>query len=110
MVSKVLVSVVVALAAFAPAASAHTLSKKDARQKAAKVAARLADTLGAEPAYRCTRRTRHKVDCQISFVPLDGSVCVTVVRVKYRSREGTGLVKRIIEPLDCTPPELPILL
>lgn len=110
MIRKVLLPGLAAVAVAAPVADAHTLSKKTAKQQSAKATAALVSDLGGDPAYNCTRLTKHKVDCQVSVVTLDGSACVTVVRVSYRSHRSTRPSRRIVSGPDCEVPELPEIL
>lgn len=110
MTRKALLSAVaVAAAAAAPAAQAHTLSKSAAKHEVKKTGAGLAMDLGGVPAYKCTRKGDHKVDCQISLVTVDGAACVSTVRVSYKSHRDKKLASKMISGPDCAPPEIPIL-
>jgi len=111
MTRKALVSISVSVAlavAFVPVADAHKLTKSAAKREAKKTGTSLAQDLGGTPAYQCTRRTRHKVDCQISLVTLDGQACVKTVRVYYKGHRSKKLRRKTVEPLDCLLPDLPI--
>lgn len=110
MTRKALISIAAATVALAPTtAQGHTLSKGAAKQEAQKAGASLGQRLGGTPAYSCTRRGDHKVDCQISLVTLDGSACVSVVRVSYRNHRDKTLSSKVLSGPDCAPPEVPIL-
>jgi hypothetical protein len=103
---KALVFAVAITAVAAPVADAHTLSKATARQEAEKAGSALVRSVGGIPAYQCARHGGHAVDCQISVVGLDGSVCSTVVRVSYKSHRSRKLNRRAVSGPDCQPPEL----
>ena len=109
MISKALVSALAATAVLVPVADAHTLSKAKAKAEAKKTAPALVGELGGDPVYACTRVSKHKVDCQISLVTIDGSACVTVVRVAYRKHRSRKTSTRVREAPDCEPPGLPDL-
>ena len=108
---KALVSTLaVAAAAAVPAADAHTLSKATAKREAAKTGVTLARDMGGTPVYDCTRRSNHAFNCRISVVGREADVCVTVVRVAYRSHRSRRVSRRIVSGPVCEPPELPTIL
>ena len=109
MTRKALVSALAATAVIVPVADAHTLSKAKAKKEAKKAAPALVGDLGGKPVYDCERVRRHKVDCQISLVTVDGSACATVVRVAYRKHRSRKTATRVREAPDCAPPGLPDL-
>ena len=109
--SKALVSTLAIAAAVAvPAAEAHTLSKAAAKREAAKAGAALARDVGGSPVYECTRVGDHAFTCRISVVSREGDVCVSVVRVSYRSRDSRRVSRRVVRGPVCEPPELPSIL
>ena len=107
MLTKALVSVVAVSAAVVPVANAHTLSKTTAKAEARKAGVAIVKELGGSPFYNCTRRGEHRVDCQVSLVTLDGSACVAVIRVAYRSHRDRTLSRKVLNGPDCSPPEIP---
>lgn len=109
MTRKALVFALAASAAVVPVADAHTLSKAKAKTAARAATAGLVSDLGGSPAFKCSRVGVHKVDCQVSLVTVDGSVCVTNVRVAYRNHQTRAAATRIVSGPDCEPPELPTL-
>ena len=109
MTRKALVFALAATAAAVPVADAHTLSKTKAKNAARAATAGLVSDLGGSPAFKCTRVRAHRVDCQVSLVTVDGSACVTNVRVAYRNHETRTPSTRIVSGPDCEPPELPTL-
>ena len=103
-------TVAIAAAVAVPVADAHTLSKAKAKQAAAKTGAVLAHEMGGTPVYDCTRRSEHAFSCRISVVGRELDVCVTVVRVAYRSHRSRRVSRRVVSPPVCEPPELPPIL
>ena len=100
----------IAAAVAVPAAEAHTLSKAAAKREAAKAGAALARQMGGTPVYDCTRRSGHAFTCRISVLGREGDVCVTVVRVAYRSHRSRKVTRRVVSGPICEPPELPKIL
>ena len=109
MTRKALVFALAASAAAVPVADAHTLSKAKAKKTARAATAGLVSELGGTPAFKCTRESAHRFNCQVSLVTVDGSVCVTNVSVSYRSHKSKVAEPRIVSGPDCEPPELPDL-
>jgi hypothetical protein len=108
---KALISTLAVAAAVAvPVADAHTLSKAAAKREAAKVGSALATDLGGTPVYDCARRSGHAFSCRISVVGREADVCLTVVRVAYRSHRSRRISRRIASGPVCEPPELPTIL
>ena len=111
MSSKALVSTIAIAAAVAvPVADAHTLTKATAKKSAQRVGTALARDLGGRAVYDCTRRSDHAFRCKISIVTLDGDVCVTIVRVAYKSESAEKPIRRVVSGPSCSSPELPNIL
>lgn len=100
---KKLIPLAVALAVMlAPAAAeAHTLTLRNAKRYATKIAYRVANDGDEYWAGYCDRASSHRVVCTIQLTDRDGITCEADILVKFVSRYSWSMTFRRTTPFNC---------
>lgn len=100
---KKLIPLAVALAVMLTpaAAEAHTLTLRNAKRFATKIAYRVADDGDEYWAGDCDRASAHRVVCTIQVTTPDQITCEADILVKFISRRSWTLTFRRTTPFDC---------